>query len=80
LLLLDEVTSSLDSESVVLVQMALDKITQGRTTITVAHRLSTIKDYDIIIVIKNKKIVEIGNNEQLLKKKGEYYSIVNSGL
>jgi len=56
LLLLDEVTSSLDSESVVLVQMALDKITQGRTTITVAHRLSTIKDYDIIIVIKNKKL------------------------
>ncbi|ORY01685.1 P-loop containing nucleoside triphosphate hydrolase protein, partial [Neocallimastix californiae] len=80
LLLLDEATSSLDPESEVLVQMALDKITQGRTTITVAHRLSTIKDYDIIIVIKNKKIVEIGNNEQLLKKKGEYYSIVNSGL
>ncbi|KAG4105304.1 P-loop containing nucleoside triphosphate hydrolase protein [Neocallimastix lanati (nom. inval.)] len=66
LLLLDEVTSSLDSESVVLVQMALDKITQGRTTITVAHRLSTIKDYDIII--------ETMSN--YLKKKLFYYIFI----
>ncbi|OUM56947.1 hypothetical protein PIROE2DRAFT_49141 [Piromyces sp. E2] len=80
LLLLDEATSSLDSESEVIVQNALNEISKGRTTITIAHRLSTIKNYDMIIFLKNGKIKEIGSNDELLKKKGEYYSMVKSGL
>jgi ABC-type multidrug transport system fused ATPase/permease subunit len=72
ILLLDEATSSLDSESERLVQDALDKLMQGRTTIVVAHRLSTIRNVDKILVFENGTISESGNHAELVVKSGKY--------
>jgi ATP-binding cassette subfamily B (MDR/TAP) protein 1 len=79
ILLLDEATSALDAESELLVQKALDEFSSGRTTIAIAHRLSTLKDFDYLIVIKEGKIEEMGSPKELLEKKGEYYSMVKAG-
>jgi ABC-type multidrug transport system fused ATPase/permease subunit len=73
ILILDEATSSVDTYSEQLIQLATDKITQGRTSIVIAHRLATIKKADKIIVMDAGKIVETGTHKQLLKK-GGYYS------
>ncbi|KAJ8117017.1 hypothetical protein OPT61_g1689 [Boeremia exigua] len=75
LLLLDEATSALDTESEKIVQAALEKAKSGRTTIAVAHRLSTIKDADCIIVFARGKIVESGTHKDLLAKRGVYYQM-----
>jgi ATP-binding cassette subfamily B (MDR/TAP) protein 1 len=75
LLLLDEATSALDTESERVVQAALEEAQSGRTTIAVAHRLSTIKDADMIIVFAKGKIVESGTHQDLLAKKGVYYEM-----
>jgi subfamily B ATP-binding cassette protein MsbA len=72
ILILDEATSSLDSESEVEVQKALEFLMQGRTTLVIAHRLSTIRKADRIIVISNGEIVEEGTHEDLLERDGEY--------
>lgn len=77
ILLLDEATSALDAESERVVQMALDQIMVNRTTIIVAHRLSTIKEADIICVVKNGVIVEQGNHDTLISdENGQYTSLV----
>lgn len=76
LLLLDEATSALDTESEKIVKEALDKAAAGRTTIAVAHRLSTIRDADTIVVFDKGKIVERGTHEELVAKKGVYYEMV----
>jgi ABC-type multidrug transport system fused ATPase/permease subunit len=73
ILILDEATSSLDSHSEFLIQDALTKLIAGKTTIVIAHRLSTIRQMDRIIVLDNGKIIEDGNHEELLKKKGGLY-------
>lgn len=73
ILVLDEATSSVDSYSEQLIQDATDKITQGRTSIVIAHRLATIKKADKIIVMDAGEIVEIGNHQELLKKTDGYY-------
>lgn len=75
ILILDEATSSVDTETERLIQDALRKLIKGRTSIVVAHRLSTIKEVDKIIVLQNGKIVEEGTNEELLSKKGVYYKL-----
>ncbi|MBN2364859.1 MAG: ABC transporter ATP-binding protein [Calditrichaeota bacterium] len=72
ILLLDEATSALDTESEILVQEALNKLMKGRTSIVIAHRLSTILNADKILVIDRGRILETGNHESLLKKKGLY--------
>ena len=72
ILVLDEATSALDSESEALIQEALRNLMQGRTSIVVAHRLSTIAGLDEIVVLKDGKIVEQGSHQVLLKKGGEY--------
>uniref|UniRef100_A0A6N2K363 ABC transmembrane type-1 domain-containing protein n=1 Tax=Salix viminalis TaxID=40686 RepID=A0A6N2K363_SALVM len=77
ILLLDEATSALDAESELIVQQALEKIMENRTTIVVAHRLSTIRDVDTIIVLKNGQVVESGNHSELISKGGEYASMAS---
>ncbi|KAM3546105.1 hypothetical protein ARSEF1564_001004 [Beauveria bassiana] len=78
ILLLDEATSALDTKSEGVVQAALEKAAAGRTTITIAHRLSTIKDAHNIIVMSQGKIVEQGNHDDLIEKKGAYFNLVSA--
>lgn len=77
ILLLDEATSALDAESELIVQQALDTVMSDRTTIIVAHRLSTIRDADKIIVLKNGQVAEMGSHEELMSKGGNYASLVS---
>ena len=77
-LILDEATSSVDTRTEILIQNAMDELMIGRTSFIIAHRLSTIKDADLILVMNNGDIVEQGNHEELLKKKGFYYNLYNS--
>ncbi|XP_029307520.1 ATP-dependent translocase ABCB1 [Cottoperca gobio] len=76
ILLLDEATSALDAESETIVQSALDKVRLGRTTIIVAHRLSTIRNADVIAGFHEGKIVELGTHSKLMEEKGVYHTLV----
>ena len=75
ILLFDEATSALDRKNEMEIQKTLDEISQGRTTIVIAHRLSTIINSDKIIVFEEGKVVEEGNHEELVAKKGKYYAL-----
>lgn len=77
-LILDEATSNVDTRTEELVQMAMDKLMQGRTSFIIAHRLSTIKNADLILVMNEGDIIEQGNHEELLKKNGFYANLYNS--
>ncbi|MBQ2441292.1 MAG: ATP-binding cassette domain-containing protein, partial [Paludibacteraceae bacterium] len=76
ILILDEATSALDTESEKLVQDALDHLMKGRTTLVVAHRLSTIRNADLIVVLHEGKIVEQGTHDTLVAKKGYYNKLL----
>lgn len=78
ILILDEATSSVDTRLEKMLQDAMQKVMQGRTSFVIAHRLSTIKSADLIFVINNGDIVEQGTHEELLAKKGEYEKLYNS--
>ena len=81
ILVLDEATSSIDTDSELLIQKAIEKITKNRTSIIIAHRLSTIMKADKIIVIDKGKIIEVGNHQQLLKNdQGAYHKLYQAQL
>ena len=75
ILILDEATSALDNTTEILIQQALDDLCRGRTTLVVAHRLSTIKNADEIAVVADGRIVEQGTHEELMKLRGQYYEL-----
>jgi len=75
---LDEATSALDAENEKIVQQALNSARVGRTTIVVAHHLSTIQNADCIAVIKDGSMIEVGNHAQLMELKGIYYKLCNA--
>lgn len=78
ILILDEATSALDNESEQLVSQSLERLSKGRTTVTIAHRLTTIQNADRILVLSDSRIMEEGNHEELLLKKGMYYQLYTS--
>ena len=78
MLILDEATSSIDTRTEIRVQQAFNAMMKGRTSFIVAHRLSTIKEADIILVMKDGHIIEQGNHEELLAKGGFYNTLYNS--
>ena len=77
-LILDEATSNVDTRTEELVQIAMDKLTEGKTSFIIAHRLSTIRNADLILVMKDGNIVEQGNHDELMKKNGFYANLYNS--
>lgn len=78
MLILDEATSSIDTRTEIKIQEAFSRLMKGRTSFIVAHRLSTIREADVILVMKNGHIIEQGNHEQLLEKDGFYANLYNS--
>lgn len=80
LLILDEATSSLDTESEYLIQKALERLSAGRTTFAIAHRLSTLRGADRLVVIDGHQIAEVGTHNELMEKEGIYYKLVTAQL
>lgn len=78
MLILDEATSSIDTRTEIRIQKAFNKLMEGRTSFIVAHRLSTIQEADIILVMKDGNIIEQGSHEELLRQQGFYYNLYNS--
>lgn len=74
-MILDEATSSIDTHTESLVQDGMDKLMKGRTVFVIAHRLSTVQNSDVIMVLDHGKIIERGNHDKLIDQKGTYYSL-----
>lgn len=79
ILILDEATSALDNKSEIVVQDSIEKLSKGRTTITIAHRLTTVQNADLIIVMTREGIVERGSHRDLMAKRGYYYNLYTKG-
>lgn len=78
MLILDEATSNVDTRTEIKIQQAMRKLMEDKTCFIIAHRLSTIQNSDLILVVNNGNIIEQGNHEELMKKKGFYYKLYNS--
>ncbi|MBO7178218.1 MAG: ATP-binding cassette domain-containing protein, partial [Clostridia bacterium] len=76
-LILDEATSSIDTRTEALIEHGMDKLMEGRTVFVIAHRLSTVRNANAIMVIEQGQIIERGNHDQLIEKKGKYYQLYN---
>ena len=74
-LILDEATSSIDTRTESLVQEGMDRLMKGRTTFVIAHRLSTVRNADCILVLEQGRIIERGTHDQLIAEKGRYYQL-----
>ena len=74
-MIMDEATSSIDTRTELLVQKGTDKLMEGRTVFVIAHRLSTVKNSDVIMVLDHGKIIERGSHQDLIAKKGQYYQL-----
>lgn len=75
MLILDEATSSIDTRTERLVQDGMDKLMSGRTTFVIAHRLSTVRNSDCIMVLEQGRIIERGSHDKLIKEQGRYYQL-----
>jgi ABC-type multidrug transport system fused ATPase/permease subunit len=75
ILILDEATYSVDTETELLIQQALERLMKGRTTFIIAHRLSTVRNADVIVVLEGKQVVEMGSHEDLVKRQGLYWRL-----
>ncbi len=80
MLILDEATSSIDTRTEMKISSAFEKLMKGRTSFIVAHRLQTVRNADIILVMKDGKIIEKGDHDHLMEKKGFYYELYNAGI
>ena len=78
MLILDEATSNIDTRTEIHIQKAFAKLMKGRTSFVVAHRLSTIRESDLILVMDQGKIIEQGSHEELLRSEGFYYKLYHS--
>ena len=74
-LILDEATSSIDTRTEKLIEKGMDGLMKGRTVFVIAHRLSTVRNADMIVVLEHGKIIEQGNHDDLIAKKGKYYQL-----
>ena len=78
MLILDETTSSVDTRTELLIRQAMDTLTKGRTSFVITHRLSTIKNADLILVMRDGDVIESGTHEELMRRGGFYADLYNS--
>ena len=79
-MILDEATSSIDTRTEALVQKGMDSLMKGRTVFVIAHRLSTVQNSDVIMVLEHGRIIERGDHEKLISEHGKYYQLYTGGL